>query len=65
MCHLIGPTLVRANLENSTVANFSCVLIYQMLEQVDKNTIGELHYTDPLVDLLWVIKILLGWFNFN
>ncbi|XP_058805221.1 mediator of RNA polymerase II transcription subunit 23-like isoform X2 [Phymastichus coffea] len=54
-CHLIGPTLNRFNLEGRRCLNDLTLVLYEMLEQVNRSQ-SHLKHMNPICDLFYHIK---------
>lgn len=53
VCHLFGPFMLRFDQERPRVGFELTTILYELLEQVDKNHGSEsLKYMDSIVDLL-------------
>nr|CAD7200499.1 unnamed protein product [Timema douglasi] len=55
LCHLVGPFLQRFNTDRPRCVMELTVELYELLEQVDRNSV-HLKYMDPICDLLYHIK---------
>ncbi|XP_008216794.1 mediator of RNA polymerase II transcription subunit 23 [Nasonia vitripennis] len=55
VCHLIGPTLTRMNIERPRCVNDLTEILYEMLEQVNRLQ-THLKQMDPVCDLFYHIK---------
>lgn len=51
-CHLIGPTLARFNMERPQCVVDLTMIMYEMLEQVNRSQ-THLKHMDPICDLLY------------
>lgn len=58
VCHLFGPFMLRLDQERPKVGYELTTLLYELLEQVDKNLgpSNPLKFMDPICDLLYHIK---------
>lgn len=57
LCHLVGPFLNRLCAERSRAVSDITLILYELLEQVDKAQPSlALKYMDPICDLLYHIK---------
>ncbi|XP_065086456.1 mediator of RNA polymerase II transcription subunit 23 [Ochlerotatus camptorhynchus] len=57
LCHLVGPFLNRLSTERPRAVSDITLILYELLEQVDKaQASAPLKYMDPICDLLYHIK---------
>lgn len=57
LCHIICPFLNRLEAEISRAAMDITIILYEVLEQVDRKQMGKtLRYLDPICDLLYHLK---------
>ncbi|XP_053676099.1 mediator of RNA polymerase II transcription subunit 23 [Anopheles nili] len=57
LCHVVGPFLNRLSLERARAVSDITLMLYELLEQVDKGQPTQaLRYMDPICDLLYHIK---------
>lgn len=57
LCHLVGPFLNRLSTERPRAVSDITLILYELLEQVDKaQAAAPLKYMDPICDLLYHIK---------
>jgi mediator of RNA polymerase II transcription subunit 23 len=57
LCHIMGPFLHRLNVERPRAVSEITAILYELLEQVDKNHgSAPLKYMDPICDLLYHLK---------
>uniref|UniRef100_A0AAG5D7W1 Mediator of RNA polymerase II transcription subunit 23 n=1 Tax=Anopheles atroparvus TaxID=41427 RepID=A0AAG5D7W1_ANOAO len=57
LCHVVGPFLNRLSIERTRAVSDITVMLYELLEQVDKGQPTQpLRYMDPICDLLYHIK---------
>ncbi|XP_050073432.1 mediator of RNA polymerase II transcription subunit 23 [Anopheles maculipalpis] len=57
VCHVVGPFLHRLSIERARAVSDITLMLYELLEQVDKAQPAQpLRYMDPICDLLYHIK---------
>lgn len=57
VCHIVGPFLQRLDIERPAIVLNTTIMLYEMLEQVDKNLgANPLKYMDSICDLFYHIK---------
>uniref|UniRef100_A0A182XM38 Mediator of RNA polymerase II transcription subunit 23 n=1 Tax=Anopheles quadriannulatus TaxID=34691 RepID=A0A182XM38_ANOQN len=57
LCHVVGPFLHRLSIERARAVADITLMLYELLEQVDKAQPAQpLRYMDPICDLLYHIK---------
>ncbi|XP_049544481.1 mediator of RNA polymerase II transcription subunit 23 [Anopheles darlingi] len=57
LCHVVGPFLNRLSVERARAVSDITLMLYELLEQVDKaQPTQPLRYMDPICDLLYHIK---------
>ena len=57
LCHVMGPFLHRLNVERPRAVSEITAILYELLEQVDKNHgSAPLKFMDPICDLLYHLK---------
>lgn len=57
VCHIVGPFLQRLDIERPAIVLNTTIMLYEMLEQVDKNLgPNPLKYMDSICDLFYHIK---------
>ncbi|XP_058064786.1 mediator of RNA polymerase II transcription subunit 23-like [Anopheles bellator] len=57
LCHVVGPFLNRLSVERARAVSDITLMLYELLEQVDKSQpTQQLRYMDPICDLLYHIK---------